>query len=268
MRGDGHGGARRLREGVVTDPRVVLITGATGGVGRGIALACGAAGWEVWIAARRAEQGAAVAAEVDARGGTGRFLACDVGDESSVAAAIECIRERAGALHGVVHNSTSGLSSVSKPATDITVHELEDHVRVSLRGSYLLARAAHPLLAASHGSLVLMTSEAGFEGKKLLAAYAMVKAAQRGLARVLAREWGPDGIRVNAVAPLAQTTAMDAAFEGDPTMAARVLGRIPLGHVGDPETEVGVAIRFLLGHDASYITGQTLMVDGGSCPIT
>lgn len=252
----------------MSDRRVVLVTGASGGVGRGVALACGAAGWEVWIAARRAEQGAAVAAEVDERGGAGRFVACDVGEEASVADALACIAERAGALHGVVHNATSALSSVSKPATAITARELEDHVRVSLRGSYLLARAVHPLLAATRGSFVLMTSEAGFEGKKLLSAYAMVKASQRGLARVLAREWGGDGIRVNAVAPLAQTSAMDAAFSGDPTMARRVLGRIPLGHVGDPENEVGVAIRFLLGDDARYVTGQTLMIDGGSCPIT
>lgn len=249
--------------------RVVLITGATGGVGRGIALACGQAGWDVWIAARRAEEGAKVAAEVDGCGGRGHFVACDVADQASVDAALAHVAETSGRLDGVVHNSTSGYSSSTKPLRDVTLEELEDHLAVSLRGTYLLARAAYPLLRASgSGSYVIMTSEAGFEGKKLLAAYAMVKAAQRGVMRALAREWGPDGIRVNAVGPLAMTPAMEKAFANEPAMEARVTGRIPLRRIGDPTDDIGRAVRFLLSDDARYVTAQTVMIDGGSCPIS
>src|SRR5262249_33697505 len=130
------------------------------------------------------------------------------------------------------------------------------------------ARAAHPWLRRARGSLVVTTSEAGFEGKRLLSAYAMVKAAQRGFVRVLAREWGPDGIRVNAVAPLATTPALEQAFVSDPSMQQRALGRNPLGRLGDTVHDIGAAVRFLLGEDARYVTGQTLMIDGGSCPIS
>lgn len=245
----------------------ILVSGASGGVGRGIAVACGEAGYEVWIAARRRAEGSAVAREVDAAGGTGHFVECDVADELAVADVIDQLAT-AGGLGGVVHNATSGLSSQSVALGDVTLDDLEDHVRVGLRGMYHLARATLPLLEASRGSFVVLTSEAGFEGKPLLGPYAMVKAAQRGLVRVLAREWGPRGVRVNAVAPLAITPAMKKAFVSDPTMQERVVRRIPLARLGDPALDVGPVVRFLLGDDASYVTGQTLMVDGGSCPIS
>jgi NAD(P)-dependent dehydrogenase (short-subunit alcohol dehydrogenase family) len=115
---------------------------------------------------------------------------------------------------------------------------------------------------------LLLTSEAGFEGKARLPIYAAVKAAQRGFARALAREWGSDGIRVNCLAPLAASPAMERAFALDPAMQARVLGRNPLGALGEAVTDIGAAARFLLSDDARYVTGHTLMADGGSCPVT
>jgi 3-oxoacyl-[acyl-carrier protein] reductase len=246
----------------------VVVTGASGGVGRGVALACGAAGWQVWIAARRADEGNRVAAEVDALGGSGRFVACDTGDAASVSAMVSSIIETSGRLDAVVHNATSGLSPVPGPLTTLPMSDLRDHVAVSLRGSYLLARTALPHLAAVGGSLLFMTSEASFEGKAKLPAYAAVKAAQRGLARSLAREWGPHGVRVNCVAPLANTPAMESAFIHDPAMAARVLGRNPLGRLGDSTEDIGPVVRFLLSDDARYVNGNTIMADGGSCPIS
>ena len=245
----------------------VLITGATGGVGRGIALACGAAGWDVWIAARREAEGRAVAAEVDARGGAGRFVACDVADDASVTAAFAAVSS-AGAIHGVVHNATSSYSSVPHPATELHLDELGHQVAVGLRGCHLVALAAHAPLRATQGSFLVLTSEAGFEGKKLLSTYATVKAAQRGYMRVLAREWGPDGIRVNALAPLASSPAMDDALRLDPEMRERVMRRNPLGRLGDAEHDIGPVARFVLGDDSRFVTGQTIMADGGSCPIT
>jgi NAD(P)-dependent dehydrogenase (short-subunit alcohol dehydrogenase family) len=244
----------------------VAITGASGGVGRGIAVACAAGGAEVWVLARRQIAAAEVAAEVNAVGGVGRSVVCDVGDEVSVRRALAKIAEVSGRLDGMVHNATSGFSSKSGPVTDITAAELADHVAVAMRGLYLLARHALPLLVEAQGSLVVTTSEAAVEGKRLLAAYAMVKAQQRSLATVLAREWGPLGVRVNAVAPLATSPAMARAFAGDAAMEQRVMGRIPLGRLGDPVDDIGVVVRFLLGPEARFVTGQTLMVDGGSCP--
>jgi 3-oxoacyl-[acyl-carrier protein] reductase len=248
--------------------RVVAITGASGGVGRGIALACGAAGWRVWIAARRAGEGEAVAREVDAVGGAGRFVACDAADAGSVASAIGEIVGRDGRLDAIAHNATSSLSPRPTSLRDVPLADVRDHVAVSLRGAFLLARAAHPHLRAARGAYLLLTSEAGFEGKARLPVYAAVKAAQRGFARALAREWGADGIRVNCLAPLAASPAMERAFALDAAMAERVLGRNPLGALGDATADVGAAARFLLSDDARYVTGHTLMADGGSCPVT
>lgn len=250
----------------MTAQRIVLVTGASGGVGRGIALACGAAGWQVWIAARREAEGRAVAGEVDASGGTGHFVACDVSDPASVTDAVARVVEAGGALHGVVHNATSALSGHPTHLASVPPADLRDHIAVSVSGSRHVAVASFPHLRDTEGSLVLLTSEAGFEGKARLAPYAGVKAFQRGMTRALAREWGPDGVRVNAIAPLANSPAMEGAMQKDPTMAQRIFSRNPLGRLGDPITEIGAAARFLLSDDASYVTGHTLMADGGSCP--
>jgi 3-oxoacyl-[acyl-carrier protein] reductase len=248
--------------------RVVIVTGASGGVGRGIAIACGAAGWTVWVAARRETEGVAVADEVEAAGGHGRFVACDVADRASVDAAVAAAVGRDGRLDGFVHNATSGLSPRPVRLADVPVAELRDHVAVSVRGSVLAARAAYPHLVASGGSLLLLTSEAGVEGKVRLAPYASVKAAQRGMVRALAREWGRQGVRVNAIAPLATSPAMEQAFANDPDVAPRVLGRNPLGRLGDAVRDIGAVVRFLLSDDARYVTGHTIPVDGGSCALT
>ena len=175
---------------------------------------------------------------------------------------------RDGVLHGVVHNATSGLSPQPVVLADAPIAALRDHFAVSVGGTWALARAAFPQLVSSRGSLLVLTSEAGFEGKARLSPYAAAKAMQRGLARSLAREWGPHGVRVNGLSPLADSPAMQQAFANDPTMSARVLGRNPLGRLGDPVGEIGAAARFLLSEEAAYITGQTLMADGGSCPVT
>lgn len=248
--------------------KVVLVTGASGGVGRGIAVACGTAGWTVWIAARREAQAAEVAAEVDAAGGTGRAVVCDVADPASVRAVVAAVVERDGHLDGVVHNATSGLSPRPSDLADVPMADVADHVAVSVRGTYLLAVEAHPHLVAARGSYVVLTSEAGFEGKARLPVYAAVKAAQRGVARALAREWGPEGVRVNCLAPLAATPAMEQAFAHDPAMADRVLGRNPLGRLGDAVDDIGPVVRFLLSDESRYVNGLTVMADGASCPIT
>jgi NAD(P)-dependent dehydrogenase (short-subunit alcohol dehydrogenase family) len=248
--------------------RVVVVTGASGGVGRGIALACGAAGWTVWIAARREAEGTAVADEVTAAGGEGRFVECSVDDPASVDATVAAVVTGSGRIDGVAHNATSGRSPVPGALADLPVADFGDHVAVSVRGTYLMAKAALPHLAASRGAFLVLTSEAGFEGKARLPAYAAVKAAQRGLLRALAREWGPLGVRVNGLAPLASTPAMVEALSLDPSMEARVLGRNPLGRLGDATDDIGPVARFLLGPDSGFVTGNTVMADGGACPIS
>jgi len=209
-----------------------------------------------------------VAAEVTAAGGQGRFVGCDVTSPASVDTALAVVLDQDGGLDGVVHNAVSGLSGVPVDLATVPVDNLQDQVLVTLRATYLLARACLPHLQARGGSLVLLTSEAGFEGKARLGPYAAVKAAERGLARSLAREWGPLGVRVNCVAPLAGSDAMERAFLADPEMERRVLGRSALGRLGDATRDIGPVVRFLLSPEAGYVTGVTVMADGGSCPIS
>jgi NAD(P)-dependent dehydrogenase (short-subunit alcohol dehydrogenase family) len=247
---------------------VVLISGASGGVGAGVVLACATAGWTTWIMARRAVEAQKIADQATSNGGSARVFVGDVGNPESVHAAIARIIEQDGRLDGIVHNATSGLSPIPTSIAEVPFADVADHVRVSLRGTYLLAAAGHPHLVATQGSFVALTSEAGFEGKARLPVYAAVKAAQRGVIRSLAREWGPTGARANCVAPLASTPAMTAAFANDPAMATRVLARNPLDRLGDAEADIGPVVRFLLSDESRYVTGMTLMADGGSCPIT
>jgi 3-oxoacyl-[acyl-carrier protein] reductase len=242
--------------------RPVLVTGGGGGLGRAICLACADAGASVVVAAPR-DNGAETAELVTGRGGDAVWMRTDVTQAADVDAAVAAAVDRYGGLFAVIHNATSRHSSETTPITDLTVAQWDDHVAVSLRGAYHLARAAHRHLAAAGGRFVLMTSPAGMEGSTALPAYGAVKGALRAMTKSLALEWGPDGIAVSCVSPLAMTSAMEVAYERNPALAARLIDTVPLGRIGDPETDVAPVLVFLLSDAARYITGQTLVVDGG-----
>lgn len=242
--------------------RGVVVTGGAAGVGRGIVLACAAAGARVVVASRR-DNGLDVVREVEARGGSARWVQCDVGEPDSVDAMVAAAVEFAGALHALVHNATSNRSSEPHRLEEATLDLWDEHAAVSLRGAYHCARAALPALRETGGTMMVMTSPAGVEGSATLPFYATVKGALRGFAKSLAREWAPLGVTVNVVSPLAYSPAMVHAIEQDPAMEDRLNRRVPLGRVGDPERDVGAAVAFLAGPDAGYITGQTLGIDGG-----
>lgn len=245
----------------VLDGRGVLVTGAGAGVGRGIALACAAAGADVIIAAPR-DNGADTAAEITRCGGSAVWARCDVTDPASVDAAVALAAARRG-LHVLVHNATSRHSSEPAQLDDLDAAVWGDHVGVSLRGAFHCARSAFPELQAHRGRLIVMTSPAGMEGSRMLPAYGIVKAGLRGFVKSVAREWAPLGVTVAAVSPLAETPALTAAYEQDPELAARLARRVPLGRLGDPEHDIGPAVVFLASDAARYVTGQTLVVDGG-----
>ncbi len=126
-----------------------------------------------------------------------------------------------------------------------------------------LLHAGAQQLAIRGGSLILLTSPAGMEGSGNLPLYATVKGAQRGLLKSLAREWGPHGVRVNAIAPVAWTPAMNAATEANPTLEARLIARTPLGRIGSSEDDIGPVAVFLASPLARHVTGQTICADGG-----
>jgi 3-oxoacyl-[acyl-carrier protein] reductase len=242
--------------------RTVVVTGAGAGVGRGIALACAAAGAHVVVATRR-DNGREVAETIASRGDAASWSQCDVTDLASVARTVTDAVERTGGVHAVVHNATSNRSSQPHRLEDVDRALFDDHIGVSLRGAYHCAVASLDALRATRGTLLVMTSPAGIEGSATLPLYATVKGALRAFAKSLAREWAPDGVTVNVVSPLAFSPAMEHAIAADPAMEERLNRRVPLGRVGDPEADVGVAVAFLVGPDAHFVTGQTLGIDGG-----
>jgi NAD(P)-dependent dehydrogenase (short-subunit alcohol dehydrogenase family) len=244
------------------DGLTVLVTGAGGGVGRGIALAAAADGAHALVATR-SETGQAVAEEITARGQSATWVRCDVTLADSVAHAVAQAIHITGRLDAVVHNATSNASSQPHQLVQVDDGLWDDHYSVSVGGAFHCASAAFESLRARGGSLVVMTSPAGMEGSATLPLYATMKGALRGFAKSLAREWAPHGITVNVVSPLAYSPAMTAAIEAEPAMEARLARRIPLGRIGDPEHDIGSAVAFLIGPGARYITGQTLGVDGG-----
>jgi NAD(P)-dependent dehydrogenase (short-subunit alcohol dehydrogenase family) len=244
------------------DGRTVVITGAGGGVGRGIALACGAAGARVVIGSPR-DNGNETAGEIIRRGGQSEWVACDVTRRDMVDAMVQRAVDRFGGLDVMIHNATSRRSSEPVALIDLSAGLFEEHAAVSLRGAYYCAQASLRWLQHSRGRFIVMTSPAGMEGSLMLPAYGLVKAGLRGFAKSLALEWAPFGINVTLVSPLAVTPALDRAYRDDPSLEGRLAQRVPLGRIGDAETDIGPAVVFLAGDGARYITGQTLVVDGG-----
>ncbi|RAU99328.1 short-chain dehydrogenase [Mycobacterium colombiense] len=240
----------------------VLVTGAGGGVGHGIARALAAQGAHVFVATR-SETGKTVASELTGKGYRASWVCCDVTVAESVTDAVEAVMNETGRLDALVHNATSNASSQPHRLEDVDDALWQDHVGVSVTGAYHCASAAFEALRQRAGTFLVMTSPAGIEGSATLPLYATMKGALRGFAKSLAREWGPHGVTVNVISPLAYSPAMTAAIEAEPAMEERLARRIPLGRIGDPEADIGSAVAFLVGPQARYVTGQTIGVDGG-----
>lgn len=242
------------------DGAVIVVTGGSRGVGAGIALHLSDRGARVVIAARSEGAGSEVLARMSS---PGLVVRCDVTDADQVEQLMAASLDRFGRIDHLIHNATSGRSNERTDLGSVTREQWQDHASVSLRALHRLARAAFPALRRSRGSLLVLTSPAGIEGSETVPLYAAVKGAQRGFVRALAREWGADGIRVNALAPLAVSDALAETFRRDPDLGRRLAETTPLGRVGDPEHDIGPAAAFLCGPSARYVTGQTLIVSGG-----
>jgi NAD(P)-dependent dehydrogenase (short-subunit alcohol dehydrogenase family) len=242
--------------------RVVLVTGGGAGIGQAVCQACADAGAHVVVTALGAN-GEQTAAQIKASGGSAKYVQADVSSLADMERAVAEAVSLFGGLDAMVHNATSRHSSVVTSLADLDPAVLEDHLAVSVGGAFNCAKAALPYLRERRGRLVLMTSPAAMEGSSTLPAYGTVKGALRGFAKSLALEEGPNGVNVTAVSPLAVTPALYRAFESNPNLEPRLRQLVPLGWVGDPFLDIAPVLTFLLGDGARYVTGQTLVVDGG-----
>lgn len=241
--------------------RTILVTGAARGVGRAIAEACAAAGARLVVADVLEDAGEATAAALRAGGAAARFLPVDLGDPDSVARMGEAIAAEEGVLHGLVNNAAIA-TGIGGPEFDTLTIETWDRVmRVNVRGTWLVTRACAGMLQASgSGRIVNIASDTAIWGAPRLLAYTSSKGAVLSMTRSLARELGPRGIGITAVAPGIMRCE---ATEYVPEARHRLYeeGRaVPGPQV--PE-DIAATIVFLLTPGAIALTGQTLPVNAG-----
>jgi NAD(P)-dependent dehydrogenase (short-subunit alcohol dehydrogenase family) len=237
--------------------RRILVTGASLGIGRAVALAAAAMGAEVVLAARRRPGLEEVAAEIVAGGGRAEALPFDAADPDAIRRAIGM----AGRLDGLVNNA----GSVSRePFLEASEAEMDRMLGLNVKGATIVAQevARGMAKAGTKGAIVNIASIAGLVGARNRSLYAATKHAVMGLTRAMALELGAMGIRVNAVCPGLVNTPLAADLMADAAFVAAARARIPLGRILEPEDIAG-AVVFLLSGAAAGITGIALPVDGG-----
>ena len=247
--------------------KTVVVTGGGHGIGRASALRFAAEGARVAVIDLRADHAEQVAAECRAAGAVGRAYPADVTDPDQVAAAVEQITGDLGGID-VVHLNAGRLSAGS--VLEVSLAEWQHIFAVNVTGMFLVARAVIPVMRTNSeggGAIVTTGSISGMFGEPALAAYTASKAAVVNLTRQMAIDFARDGIRVNCVCPgWVDTGFNDPQFEHDglseQDIAELIDRTVPMGRQGLPE-EMAAAVAFLASADASYITGQTLLVDGG-----
>ncbi|SEI89721.1 3-oxoacyl-[acyl-carrier protein] reductase [Pseudomonas linyingensis] len=241
--------------------QTVLVTGGAQGIGRGIVEQFAASAAQVLIADLRQAEAEALASTLQQRGQRAHALGVDLAEPAAVEALVAGIDRQFGRLDVIVHNAGYF------PLTDfacITPAILERTLAVNLGALFWLTQAALPLFERQGGGCVLVTSSV--TGPRVaypgLTHYAASKAGVNGFIRSAALELAPRGIRVNGVEPgMIRTPAMDNL--GDAELSSRIAGRVPLGRLGEP-ADIAGAMLFLASDVASYITGQTIVVDGGA----
>ena len=241
--------------------RVALVTGASRGIGRAIAVGLGRRGAKVVINyAAREDAAREAAAEVAAAGGTAVVAGFDVANAEQVTEAIKQIGKDHGGLDILVNNAGVAINGLIMRFKD---DQWDRTLDVNLTGAFNCARAAASLLlrAKEHGRIICITSVVGEMGNAGQAAYAASKAGVIGLTMSLARELASRGVTANAVSPGFIETDMTAEHLPD-AAREKLLTQIPLGRIGRA-TEVADCVAFLAGPEASYITGQVIRVNGG-----
>jgi len=245
------------------DGRVVIVTGAGQGIGRGVAHHLGKHGASIVVAEWKGHRAERTVAELTELGVPALASVCDIQKRKDIDAMVAATIERFGRIDALVNNAqtfrpTAEVASVSEEDVDVFYDS-------GVKGTLRAMQAVYPhMKAAGWGRIVNFASATGFTGMRGYGAYSASKEAIRALTRTAAREWGRDGIVVNCICPgAASKRGLDAAAR-DSEAFERFMREHPIGRQGDPEEDIAPVVLFLCSDACRYLTGQTLMVDGGA----
>ncbi len=244
------------------EDKVALITGSSRGIGRAIAEAMASAGAKVVISSRKPQACDKVAAGIRDAGGEAIAVPCNVSDRDQIQSLVDITLKQWGKIDVLVCNAAVNPHFGS--SMEISEEAYDKIMSTNVKNVLWLCRAVIPQMAErKDGAVIIVSSIAGFKGTRRLGTYAISKAADMQMTRNLAMEWGHENVRVNCIAPGLVRTDFARALWDDPENHAKALAAYPLGRLGEPDDVAGAAV-FLAAKAASWITGQTLVVDGGT----
>jgi NAD(P)-dependent dehydrogenase (short-subunit alcohol dehydrogenase family) len=241
----------------------VLVTGAASGIGRATALRLAADGAAVAVVDRVADGVAETTALIEKSGGRGVACTADVSSQTDVVDAVTAAVDVFGGLTGVVTCAGIFHAGDLRPAADVELDDFVHVLAVNLTGTFLAIKHSLPHLVAGGGAIVTIASTAAIRGHGFGSGYTASKGGVAAVTRLLAVQYGPQGVRANCICPGGVDTPMTAGSFTTPEAQERTRRRVPLQTVAQPE-EIASVAAFLLSGDASHVTGQTITVDGGS----
>lgn len=241
--------------------KTAIVTGSSRGIGRAIAELFARCGANVVVSSRTMEACTPVVESIAAQGGEAMAIPCHIGHKQELQALVEKTIAAYGQIDMLICNAA--INPVYGPMSETSDEVFDKIMGTNVRSTLNLCNMVLPIMAAQGGgTVVIMSSIAGMRGNTSIGAYGISKAAEAALARNLAVEWGPDNIRINALAPGLVKTDFARALWEDPVRLERAENRTPLRRIGTPEDIAGTAL-FLATELSSYITGQTIVADGG-----
>ncbi|OBK66274.1 short-chain dehydrogenase [Mycobacterium colombiense] len=246
------------------DGQVAIVTGAGQGLGRAIAEVLCDAGASVALLGRTETKVVDAAAELRDRGAKAIALRCNVSERGDVDVAVAASVDAFGRLDILINNAQGGPLGSKLASADVSEEVIMEFFRTGPLGSLNMMQACFPSLCdAGGGAIVNFGSGIGVRGESGKAGYAMAKEAIRGLTKVTAIEWGKYGIRVNEICPAAWSPAAEEYRKNFPETWERLRRATPLRRMGDPYDDIGRAVLALVSDDMRYLTGASLMLDGG-----